>query len=94
MNLLLLAQITKDTNLILPLSAVGVLLIGLIGTTWKAANYLRDSRDEIRGLREDLRTTWSFRDQERWALRLERENRKLGLYVPDVERAPTDEKQP
>ena len=68
------------------------LIATLTGVTWRAANYARDNRDEMRGLREELRTTWSFRDQERWALQLERENRKLGLFVPDVERAKSDAK--
>jgi len=81
-------QITAETFLNLPVGILCVLFSGLIGVTWRAANMMRDNRDEIRGLRDDLRTTWSFRDQERWALELERKNRDLGFFVPDVKRAP------
>ena len=83
----LLAAITPDTELILPLSIVAVLISGLIATTWRLANFARDLRDE-------LRSTWSFRDQELWALQFERENRRLGysVFVPSVVRNPEREK--
>ena len=81
-------QLTADTLFSLPVDILCTLMVALIGVTWRAANFARDNRDELRGLRDELRTTWSFRDQERWALQLERDNRKLGLFVPNVERAP------
>lgn len=89
----LLAVLTPETELAIPLTALGVLITTLIGVTWRAANYARDNRDEMRGLREEMRSTWSLRDQELWVLQLERENRarNIDLFVPDVRRAPRGE---
>ena len=86
--MLALIQITPDTNLALPLGVICTLLSLLIAVTWRLANYVRDVRDE-------LRSTWSFRDQEQWALQLERENRhrNITLYVPAVKRAPDVERE-
>ncbi len=83
------AELSAETRLILPIGLLCTLLCGLIGVTWRLANFVRDLSDEVR-------STWSFRDQEQWALQLERENRhrNIALYVPDVKRAVSDEKEP
>lgn len=82
-----LAALTADTQLILPVGLVCTLLTGLCIATWRLANFVRDLRDEVR-------STWSFRDQEQWALQLERENRhrNIALYVPEVKHAPKPDK--
>lgn len=77
--------LNAETPLLLPLGLICTLLSVLIVATWRLANFVRDLRDAVS-------KAWTFRDQERWALNLERENRsrKIPLYVPDVMRA-TDE---
>jgi hypothetical protein len=85
---MLLAALTADTQLILPIGLVCALLTTLCIATWRLANFVRDLRDEVR-------STWSFRDQEQWALQLERENRhrNIPLFVPDVKHAPKATKE-
>lgn len=74
--------LNAETPLLLPLGLICTLLSILIVATWRLANFVRDLRDAVS-------KAWTFRDQERWALSLERENRarKIPLYVPDVVRA-------
>lgn len=79
-------MLTPETPLVLPISLLCVLVGVLIGATWRLANYIRDLSDRVS-------SSWTFRDQERWALNLERENRERGnaLFVPDVVRAPDED---
>lgn len=83
--LLATLSITPETPLLLPIGLLCTLVGLLILATWRLANFIRDLRDEVRN-------TWSFRDQERWALTMERENRSRGykVFVPDVVRAPKE----
>ena len=83
-------NLTADTQILIPLGVLCAVVASLVVATWRVANALRDNSEKMRNLTEELRGTWSFRDQERWALALERENRSRGhaLYVPDVRRAP------
>lgn len=78
--------LSPETQMILPLSLICTLLTLLIITTWRLANFVRD-------LREAVGKSWTFRDQERWALTMERENRARGfkVWVPDVVRANEDD---
>lgn len=77
--------ISPETPLLLPLGLICTLLSCLVVATWRLANFIRD-------LTEAVGKAWTIRDQERWALTLERENRarNIPLYVPDVERADAD----
>ena len=86
-------MITPDTPLLLPIGFVCTLLIALLGATFKVANRIRDLTEQLKAMQRDIRASWTFRDMEKWALNLERENRsrKIPLYVPDVERAPDEE---
>lgn len=79
-------MLTPETPLVLPISLLCVLVGSLIAVTWRLANY-------IKALSDRVGSSWTFRDQERWAINLERENRARGnaLYVPEVTRAPDDE---
>lgn len=74
--------LTPNTELTLTTGLICTLATGLGFTIWRLANFVRDLRDE-------LRSTWSFRDQEQWALQMERENRARGnaVWVPDVKRS-------
>ncbi len=62
--------------------------VGVFG--WQANNYLRDYRDELKGLSAEIReinaTRWTIADQERYNYQLERLNREHGLQVPQVGR--------
>jgi hypothetical protein len=83
--------LTPDTDLSLTLSAAA-LALGFVATAvWRAANFIRDLRDEIKGLRTDVRAAWTREEHERWAFSLERENTKLPLIVPSVPPRPVPE---
>lgn len=74
---------TPDTTLSLTLTAAGALAGGLIVATWRLANYVRDAKEEIKGMRELAQAAWTRSQQERWALDLERRNMGLPLEVPN-----------
>lgn len=80
-----LAEITPDTVFGVSLAVGLSILIAVIAATWRAANYLRDMRDEVRSIRREMQETWTCTDMERWSARLERDNRDAGqpLSVPD-----------
>jgi predicted Holliday junction resolvase-like endonuclease len=80
-----LSEITPDTVFGVSLAVGLSILIAVIAATWRAANYLRDMRDEVRSIRREMQETWTCTDMERWSARLERENRDAGkiLSVPD-----------
>lgn len=86
--------INAETPLLLPLGMVCTLLIALVGVVWHAANRIRDLTEQLKDMQRDIRASWTFRDMEKWALNLERENRsrKIQLFVPEVERAPDENK--
>lgn len=76
-------MLTPDTTLQLTLAA-GIAIVGaLIVATWRAANYLRDLTEEVKGIRAQMAGVWTVNDMERWAMRLERENKTQPLTVPD-----------
>lgn len=72
-----------DTEITLALGVVATLVLTLIVATWRAANYLRDVRDEVRDIRNKLGDVWTVRDQERFAARLRWDNRTQNLQVPE-----------
>lgn len=80
----LISQLTPETTVTVTLTVGGTITAALVIATWRAANFLRDVRDELKGLRSDVRESWTRREQERWANELERQNRKLPLKVPPV----------
>jgi hypothetical protein len=84
----LLAQLTPDTGLTIPLNAVIPISGLLICATWAVAAGLFGIRNQLRGLRDDVRESWTRREQERWSAELERENRAIGLIVPQVPPVP------
>lgn len=80
-----IAEITPDTVFGVSLAVGLSILIAVIAATWRAANYLRDMRDEVRVIRREMQETWTCSDMQRWSLRLERDNREPDkpLSVPD-----------
>lgn len=84
-----LAEIAVNTPVVLGLGTLCTIILMLAGAVWRAANFLRDNKEELSALRRDLKEGWTLRDQERWALQLERENRSrnINLFVPNVEKA-------
>lgn len=84
-------NISNTTTLTLPLIALATAIFILIGAVWRAANFLRDIKAELKEIRLGLRTTVKQNDFKDWAHQLERENRevktgvsgKQGLFVPD-----------
>lgn len=85
-----MSQITTNSRLSLNLTVVVICVAALVGTGWRAANLLRDIKDEIGGLRSEVKAVsadrWTLQDQERWASRLERLNRTSNLVVPEPTR--------
>jgi hypothetical protein len=84
---------TPNSKFTFTASAVIVGVAALVGVGWRAANAIRDVRDEVRdvrtevkGLRDDVKNIsaerWTYRDMERWAMMLERGNRDK-IVVPD-----------
>jgi hypothetical protein len=85
----ILAQFSENTTVTLSVG-IGCSIVGaLVMATYRVANFIRDVRDEVKGLRRDLRETWSRQDQERWSVELERQNRNIALKVPVVPPAPS-----
>ncbi|WP_404422914.1 hypothetical protein [Nibricoccus sp. IMCC34717] len=64
--------------------AAGIAVGALTTAVWRVANFIRDVRDELRGVQTQLKRGWTCSQQERWAHLLERKNRGLGLFVPSV----------
>lgn len=89
----ILANLTTDSTFTVTLGAIFLGTGAIVTAVWRAANFVRDLIEQIKGLRKELKEAWMLRDQEMWALQLERENRARNnaLFVPDVRRARTDE---
>lgn len=78
-------DITPATDhLSFTISAAGGAVACLTFAVWRAANFARDIRDELKMMREDIKEAWTRREQERFAANLERKNRALNLRVPGV----------
>jgi hypothetical protein len=77
-------MLTPETDVTLTLTAAFLALSAVAAAVWRAANFIRDLRDEIKGLRTDVRSAWTREEHERWAFRLERDNADLPLSVPPV----------
>lgn len=76
-------MLTPDTTVQITLAVAATFAGFIIVATWRLANYMRDMRDEVREIRKQMAEVWTVADMERWAVRLERENRKHPLAVPD-----------
>lgn len=80
-------ELNPNTRLTLTLGTIASIATVLVIVGWRAANLLRDIRDEIGSLRREVQTissgTWAIQDQERWAYQLRWENRTIPLIVPD-----------
>lgn len=74
---------TPETTLTITIGAAATVVVGLIAATWRLANYVRDAKEEIKGLRLLASDAWTRRQQERWALDLEKRNLRLPLDVPN-----------
>lgn len=85
-----MSQLNANSRLSLNLTVVVVCVGALVATGWRAANLLRDIKDEIGGLRSEVTKVstdrWTLQDQERWASRLERLNRSSNLVIPEPAR--------
>lgn len=78
----LLAQITPDTQFALSLSAACFGVAAIVTAVWKVANRMRDVSEKLEQLTMAVQQCWTKHDQEKWAYKLERANRKNGLVVP------------
>lgn len=76
-------MISTDTIFQISLAAGVTLAAFLVVSTWRLANYLRDMRDEVAAIRRQMESVWTVNDMERWAIRLERENSRRPIAVPD-----------
>ncbi len=74
--------ITDTTNISLSIAVASTLSGALTIAVWRAANFIRDLRDEIKTLSATVRAAWPRQEQERWARELERRN--PALDVPPV----------
>ena len=90
-----MTQLTPNSRVALTVgSAVGV-CGALLYAGWFSANMLRDIKDEVSGLRSDIKAAssdrWTGRDMRDWGTEAERLNTavtrsegKLGLILPDA----------
>jgi hypothetical protein len=87
-------SITPETNLAIPLTIVCVVVLFIAGVAWRAANFVRDIRDdgrelkaeikaEIKAMRKELADTWNLSNMKDWTSSLERKNRNIPLTVHD-----------
>jgi hypothetical protein len=91
-------NLTPSSRLSLSIAGAITIAGALIGTGWRAANAVNELRSEVVELRRDLRSfaadRWTFGDMERWAYRLERDNRERPIAVPDVRIIRSERVQP
>jgi len=78
----ILAQISSDTQFTLTLGAACLIAGSVVTSVWRAANHLRDVKDELKGLKIAVLQCWTKHDQERWTYRLQIKN--PALEVPQV----------
>ena len=85
----LLAQLSTNTQVVISVGGLVAILGGivtfmgtLIALVWRAANKLGGIEQGIDRMATAIRDCWTKHDQERWAYKLEKANRKNGLVVP------------
>lgn len=76
-------MITPETAIQVSLLVAIPVTISMIVATWRLANYMRDTLEEIRDIRKQMAGFWSVSEMERWAIQLERSNREMKIAVPD-----------
>jgi hypothetical protein len=74
-------SITPNSKFTLTLAAAAALLIAIIGSTWRATNFLRDMRDDVSAIRRDI---WTADDQIEFVWQMQEKNRDKGVVVPTV----------
>lgn len=81
-------DLTPETPVRMPLSRFWAIIISIVvtvcGGTVYGTSLLRDIRDELKELNTAVSQSWTVSDQERWVNRLEKGNRSLQLFVPEV----------
>jgi len=70
--------LTRDT--LLPLGMAAALILAAVTCTWYLSSLLNEIRSDVKSALNDR---WSTSDMERWAYRLEKDNRETGIIVPD-----------
>lgn len=86
--------ITPNSRVALSAGLIVTGVIALVAAGWEGANRLRDIRDSIGGLEQQVlqlrleltwhqRETWTVTDMVRWSYRLETINRATDMKVPD-----------
>lgn len=81
-------RIIPETKLQITI-AVATAVIGATATvSWVCANGLRDIKEEISGLRQEVisvrNEAWTYTDQYRWVGALSKQNRFTSIEVPTV----------
>jgi hypothetical protein len=84
MNLIAITLLPESDSLTLSLLGLFTLISILTLAVWRAANFVRDVREELKGMREDIRRAWTRQEHAEWARRLDRDNRHIPLEVPPV----------
>lgn len=81
--------LNSNTRLSVTLGVVVAAVIALVGTGWRAANALRDIKEELVSIRREVQAihddSWTVTDMDRWSRRLEQANRggPAPVVVPD-----------
>ncbi len=81
------AVFTLGTLVTIGCSALA-LTCSAIGLTWKVAEAKNQILNELAAIRQVQASQWGINDHGKWAARLERANRGIGLIVPDVNDRP------
>ncbi len=90
-----MSQITPNSKVALTLGGITAVSGALLYAGWFGANMLRDIKDEVAGLRADIRSAstdrWTGRDMRDFAsdarelnTAIQRSDGKTGLILPDV----------
>lgn len=81
--------INANSRLSLTLGIVVASVVALVGTGWRAANALRDIKEELVSIRREVQAihaeSWTVTDMDRWSRRLEQANKggPSPVIVPD-----------
>ncbi len=80
--------ITQNSRVALTLGAFVTFTLAVIGLTWQVAEAKNKILNELAAIRQVQASQWGINDHDKWAVRLERANRGVGLIVPDVNDRP------
>ena len=80
-------EITPRTRFAITISAALLIASALVTATWTVSTTLHGIQRELEQINRQIGQAtserWTAQDQQRWAILLERDNRSLGLIVPD-----------